>query len=203
MTKSLQDQLMELGLASTRPAKKKPDPTKQETGKKHKGKRHDRAARKANKHTQSGRPAKSAGKHGSTPDPENLTLEQAYRLRKQEEATLKQQEQQKKREEERKRREINRAIKAIVEPNRKNHADAEIARYFTYKGRIRKVNVTSEQREDLNQGKLGVVYLSGAYHLLAPDQVEKVRQLSQEHVPDLTVDTGDQTDDGVPDDLMW
>ena len=63
--------------------------------------------------------------------------------------------------------------------------------------------VTAKQQAALTAGELGIVYLSGGYHLLARDQVEAVRRLSPEHVPDLGGVSEDDGDHPVPDDLTW
>ena len=101
------------------------------------------------------------------------------------------------------RQKLNRQIKALVEPNRLNQPEAEIGRYFMYKGRIRKINLTEEQRTQLNSGQLGVVYLAGAYHLLPAGLVAQVMSLSAEHVPDLSRGDEQRPQDDVPDDLIW
>ena len=56
----------------------------------------------------------------------------------------------------------------------------------------------------LDAGELGIVYLSGGYHLLAREHTEAVRRLSETHVPDLSVGTDDDDEEfPVPDDLIW
>ncbi len=162
MSKSLQDQLLELGLARERPtrtpAKRRKRPAQQSAGKK-------RAA--------------------ATGSDANLSLEEAYRLRQKHDKEQALAAKRRKQEEDRRRRELNEAIRAIVDPHRLNDPAAEEARYFMYKERIRKVYVTPEQLAAINEGGLGIVYLAGGYHLLAPEHIEAVRALSPEHVPDL------------------
>ena len=99
------------------------------------------------------------------------------------------------------RRLLNNEIRTLVLPHRLNRDDAEIARNFMFRGRIRKVHVTPEQLKALNAGELGIAYLSGGYHLLANEHVEVVRRLSAEHVADLATETEDDGDHPVPDDL--
>jgi uncharacterized protein YaiL (DUF2058 family) len=147
---------------------------------------------------------------GLKPDSdENLSLAEAYRLRAREDKSSAGRSRQKKQAEERKRREINKKIKAIVAAHRLNDASADLARNFMYKGRIRKIFVTRSQLVQLNAGELGVVQVSGGYHLLAPEYVESIRQLSADHVPELggSDAQGDGGDDEgehpVPDDLIW
>ena len=62
---------------------------------------------------------------------------------------------------------------------------------------------TTRELAAINSGQLGVVYLSGGYHLLPAARVEEVRNLSAEHVPDLGGSDDGLEDDGVPDDLVW
>jgi uncharacterized protein YaiL (DUF2058 family) len=161
VSKSLQEQLLELGLA-----KKPAAPPKGHKGKPHRKK--DATVARA--------------EHAAQREP---SLEEAFRLREQQEEAEARRAREKKQAEDRRRHELNRVIKEIVEPNRLNDPLAEEARYFMYKGRIRKVHVTPQQLESLNENRLGIVYLAGGYHLLAPDLVEAVRRISPEHVPDL------------------
>ncbi len=116
---------------------------------------------------------------------DDISLEQAYRIRENLEKSEKQKARERKMEEDRKRAAMNRQIRKIVDDYRLNKSDADEARFFMYKERIRKVYVTSEQLEQLNSGLLGVVYLAGSYHILATAQIEAVREISPAHVPDL------------------
>jgi uncharacterized protein YaiL (DUF2058 family) len=144
---------------------------------------------------------KRSGKGGKT---EELSLEKAYALKRREEQKQADNARRKKQAEDRQRRLLNNQIREIVKAKRLNREDAEVARNFLFRGRIRKVNVTPEQLKSLNAGELGLVYLSGGYHLLEPEQLEKVKALSSDHVVDLS--TEDPEDDGefpVPDDLEW
>lgn len=180
MSDSLQDQLRALGLAQ------------KQTGRK-------QGSRAAKRSGQSNR--KRSRKSGKT---EELSLEKAYALKRREEQNQADKARRKKQAEDRQRRLLNNQIREIVKANRLNREDAEVARNFLFRGRIRKVNVTPEQLKSLNAGELGLVYLSGGYHLLEPEHLEKVKALSSDHVVDL--ETDDQDDDGefpVPDDLQW
>lgn len=133
-----------------------------------------------------------------------MSLEKAYALKRREEQKQADKARRRKQAEDRQRRLLNNRIRDIVKAGRLNREDAEIARNFLFRGRIRKIQVTREQLTELNAGKLGIVYLSGGYHLLGLAQIEEVRALSAEHVVDLN--TGDSDDDEefpVPDDLSW
>jgi uncharacterized protein YaiL (DUF2058 family) len=176
MADSLQDQLRALGLAKNKP-KKRPN---EKTAKKRK------------------RSAPSKGQKGG-----EVSLDQAYALRRREEQKQADRARRKKQAEDRQRREINRAIKAIVSAHRKNSEKADIARHFMFRDRIRKVYVTREQQKALGAGALGIVYLSGGYHLLEAEQLEAVRKISVEHVVELPDAAEDEDDHPVPDDLVW
>lgn len=127
---------------------------------------------------------------------EEISLEQAYRIRESQEKSEKQKARDRKIEEDRKRAMLNKQIRKIIDEHRLNLADAEDARYFMYKERIRKVHVSAEQLVQLNEGKLGVVYLAGGYHLLASEDIETVRKLSPAHVPDLLTGADDDEELG-------
>lgn len=182
MSKSLQDQLKALGLAKDKPRKK--------SGKKPAVQRSGRAS-KNRKSTQESETAE-------------LSLERAFALRKQEEKRSADQARQRKQEEDRKRKQLNKAIRAIVKVHRLNVDEAEVARNFMFRGRIRKIYVTPDQLKALNAGELGIAYLSGSYHLVPKEQTDTVRQLSEEHVVDLAIAAGgDDGDFPIPDDLIW
>jgi len=180
MGNSLQDQLKALGLAKEKPGSgraKTNEPVK--------------------------RPRKKVS--GKKDGPRELTLEQAFALRKAEEKKQADLARRKKQEQDRLRRQLNNAIREIVNTHRLNRDDAEVARNFMFRERIRKVHVTPDQLVALNAGELGIVYLSGGYHLLAKEHVDAVSQLSKDHVPDLNAGS-DEDDDGefpIPDDLIW
>ena len=165
-------------------------------------------AKKQRKKEQGRAPSKSrnaASKraHGIDQSDNGFSLEKAYALKASEEQKKTDLARRKKQAEDRRRREINTQIRKIVEVHRQNTDNAELARNFTFRGRIRKVNVTPEQFRALNSGELGVAYLSGGYHLLAPEHLEAVRRLSSEHIPDLDGGADEDGDYPVPDDLSW
>jgi len=190
MSKSLQDQLLALGLASKKP-KKSRQPSRRVPGK---ANQPPGAVSFPNK----GQDREKQAEGGE------VSLDQAYSLRKQEEKKQADTARKRKQAEDRQRRQLNKAIKAIVSKHRLNDAKAEVPRNFMYRGRIRKINVTADQLKALNVGELGLAYLSGGYHLLAPEHVEVVRNLSAEHIPDLTPgETEEENEYPIPDDLTW
>ncbi len=176
MSNSLKDQLLALGLAA-----KKPESRRKEQ-------------RKAL--------PKAVGikKNVNT----EISLDQAYRIRSQDERLQKERVVALKREQERQRRVINQKIQALIKENAIRDAAADSKRNFLYKGRIRSVLATRKQINDINNGSLGVVYLSGNYHLLPADKIEEIRQFSPDHVPDLQgAESEDEKENPVPDDLIW
>ena len=190
MSKSLQDQLLALGLANKKPKKSR------KTSRLAPGKTDQRPG--AGSSTKKGQVGVKQAAGGE------VSLDRAYALRKQDEKKQVDTARKRKQAEDRKRRQLNNEIRAIVSKHRLNDAKAEVPRHFMYRGRIRRINVTQDQLKALNAGELGIAYLSGGYHLLAPEHVEAVRKLSAEHIPDLASDeTKEENEFPIPDDLTW
>jgi len=175
MSNSLKDQLLALGLATK---KVKPSPRKQAKARPEARKLNNRSA--------------------------EISLDQAYKIRGKEDRQQKEQAITRKRELERQRRQINQKIQALVKENAIRDAAADSKRNFLYKGRIRSVLATREQVGEINKGSIGVVYLSGNYHLMPQDKIEEIRQFAPDHIPDLQgAESEDEKDNPVPDDLIW
>ncbi len=175
MSNSLKDQLLALGLA---PKKSKPKPEKPHRVRPKSVKSHKRS--------------------------DEISLDQAYRIRIREERLQRERAAELKREQERKRRETNQKIQALINECAMRDPAAENKRNFIYKGRIRSVLATREQIIEINSGSIGVVYLSGNYHLLPADKIEQIRQFAADHIPDLQgAESPDEEDHPVPDDLIW
>jgi len=175
MSNSLKDQLLALGLAS-----KKAEPRQK---KQHKP-----------------RPKVPRVKAKDT----EISLDQAYRIRIKEDRKQKEQALTLKREQERLRREVNQKIRSFIQTFAVRDEAADTKRNFIYKGRIRSVLATREQISEINNGLLGVVYLSGNYHLLPVDKIEEIRQFAPDHIPDLAgADIAGEEENPVPDDLIW
>ncbi len=175
MSNSLKDQLLALGLA---PKKTESRPRKQRKPK----------------------PATTKPKQGNA----EISLDQAYRMRNQDDRQKKERAIALKREQEQQRRQVNKKIKTMVKESAVRDPAADTKRSFLYKGRIRSVLATVEQIKEINSGALGVVYLSGNYHLMPMDKIEEIRQFAPNHVPDLRgADDEGEEDNPVPDDLIW
>jgi len=181
MSESLKDQLKALGLA--------PKPSK---------KAKNRPARKPHQ-SKPRRQAKQQNK-----DPNSISLDQAYRMRSQQERQQKQKAAELKQAQERERREINKKIKALIKEHAVRDENAEIKRNFLYKGRIRSVLTTPEQLKQINEGSLAVVYLSGNHHLMPSEVVAQVKDFAPDNVPDLQgAQSAEEEEHPVPDDLIW
>jgi len=175
MSNSLKDQLLALGLA---PKRVKAEPKKQQKAK-------PRVVK----------PKKSSAE---------ISLDQAYSIRNKEERLQKERAIELKREQERQRRQTNLKIQALIKENALRDPAAENKRSFIYKGRIRSVLATREQINAINSGDIGVVYLSGNYHLVPSDKIEEIRQFAPDHIPDLSgAEREDEEENPVPDDLIW
>ncbi|MFC1701170.1 DUF2058 family protein [Pseudomonadota bacterium] len=176
MSNSLKDQLLALGLA---PKKSKPEPKK----------RHIAQAKTV-------RPQKRGG--------DEISLDQAYSIRNREERQQKERAIELKREQERQRRETNQKIKGLIKQSAIRDPAAENKRNFLYKGRIRSVLATPDQINEINAGSMGIVYLSGSYHLMPAEVIEEIRQFAPDHIPDLSgAEYAEEEENPVPDDLIW
>ncbi len=175
MSNSLKDQLLALGLA---PKKTESRPKKQRKPK----------------------PVVKKHRQGNS----EISLDQAYRIRGQDDRQKKERAIALKREQEQKRRQINQKIKAMIKESAIRDAAADTKRNFLYKGRIRSVLATVEQIKEINSGALGVVYLSGNYHLMPTNKIEEIKQFAPDHVPDLSgAESEGEEENPVPDDLIW
>lgn len=175
MADSLKDQLIALGLAKPGQDKGRAE--------KPRGKKTNKAGKK-----------KKAGP---------MSLDAAYRLREREEIKSAEDKKRQKQEQDRLRRQVNTQIQQLADEHALNDSAAELKRNFLFKGRIRSVLVTTEQLKDLNEGRLGVVFLRGSYFVMQPEHVEQVRAISPDHVPDLGASESEEEEFPVPDDLMW
>ena len=135
---------------------------------------------------------------------QDISLHQAYRIRNQQERQQKEKIAALKREQHRLRRETNQKIRKLVDEFAIRDETADSKRNFLFKGRIRSVLVTPDQIRAINEAALGIVYLSGNYHVMPIDKVTQIRQFAPEHVPDLQAgEAEDEQDHPVPDNLHW
>ena len=214
---SLQDALLKSGLASQEKLdKEKIDKEKRHQQKHERARKGKKAAgpsdrRHADKKlTQSGR-RKQAGQGAAdkaSGKPQKTDLERAWIARRKAEQAEKERVKQARVADQEARRLRNLKLDKIVEGKMLNVEEAEIPRYFEHLGRIRRVLCTAEQRQALNEARLGLVNLRGRYLIVEPEVLEQYRELADDLVPDLTgAEPEDESESGdyppVPDDITW
>lgn len=196
MSDSLRDQLLGLGF------KPPPKPERKPASKPSTGKHHGRPdPRKP--HPQ----AKPAPQRKSR---EEMDLAKAYALRAQREKDERIEAERRRQEEARLRREAKAKLAELLQGQGLNAADAEIARHFSYGGKIKRIYVNEAQLRALNAGELGVVQLDGRYVLVAATLLAQAEAIFPQSVA-LKVDPDAPAEDDpyadpqyqVPDDLVW
>jgi len=154
MANSLQDQLLQAGLASSMPLE---------------------VSRRRERHA---RPRKAAGKKATA----GMDLAKAYALRAQEERRERAEKEQREKETAARRKKIRTEIHAIMEGARLNDERAQCAYYFEHFKRFRHVYVTAEQQQALSRGELAIVWLQRRYHIVARSIGDRVATLDAEAV---------------------
>lgn len=142
-----------------------------------------------------GRPHAAAASKKTRPrSEEEIDLAKAYALRAQSEQRERALKEQAEREVAERRRVQRERVATLLEGATLNREDAEIARHFEYGGKIRRVYVTDEQLEQVNDGRLGVIQMRGRYLLVQRVLVESVREVDA-HAVALLVDPDNATGD--------
>lgn len=157
-----------------------------------------------NPHGKGGRPPQG-GKAGQTPRKDGeIDLAKAYAIRAQKEATERKQAEAQAAEQARLRKERKRKVEELLKGKALNLADADQVRHFPYGDKIRRVYVDAKQLAALNAGELGIVQQGGRYLVVEKTVIEELRGIAPEFIA-LLVDPNavNESDDGVPDDLMW
>lgn len=224
MTDSLRDQLLGLGFKPQPKPERKPDAARAAHDKRPQGKPvADRRAQGAPSNRPSrdpGRPARPAPPRASPASPgpqganrrsrEDIDLAKAYAIRAQREKDERIEAERLKQEQARERREAKARVAELVKDKALNDPEADIARHFSYGGKIKRVHVNAAQLKALNAGELGVVQMDGRYLLVESALLEQVEAIFPPSVA-LRVDpTASPADDPyadplyrVPDDLVW
>ncbi|HHW4678409.1 MAG TPA: DUF2058 domain-containing protein [Xylella sp.] len=157
------------------------------------------------------KPNFSERKKGHLPrSQEDIDLAKAYAIRAQREKAEQMEIERLKQDAARQRLEAKKKFEALVKDKALNHPDADIARYFPYGGKIKRIYVTADQLKALNAGELGVVQLKGRYLLVTVELLAQVDAVFSPAVA-LKIDPdapehGDSYVDPkyqVPDDLIW
>lgn len=154
---------------------------------------------------QSGRPHGNQGNAARAPRNDGeMDLAKAYAMRAQTEATERRKAEAEAAELARVRKEKKRKVEELLKGKALNLAEADVVRHFPYGEKIRRVHVSAEQLAAINAGELGVVQQGGRYLVVDKAVIEALRELAPEFIA-LMVDPNapSESDDGVPDDLMW
>ena len=198
MSDSLRDQLLGLGFKAA------PKPERKPAAKAH------AAKAPTAKHEQPRRPHPHAKPAPQRKTREDIDLAKAYALRAQREKDERIEAERKKQEEARVRREAKAKLAELLQGQGLNAADAEIARHFSYGGKIKRIYVTEAQLRSLNAGELGVVQLDGRYLLVTAALLTQAETIFPQAVA-LKVDPNASAEEDpyadpqyqVPDDLVW
>lgn len=154
---------------------------------------------------QAGRPHQGGKAQGAQPRKDGeIDLAKAYAIRAQKEAAERKQAEAEAAEQARLRKEKKRKVEELLKGKSLNLADADQVRHFPYGEKIRRVYVDATQLAALNAGELGVVQQGGRYLVVEKAVIEELRGIAPEFIA-LLVDPNapNESDDGVPDDLMW
>ena len=101
-------------------------------------------------------------------------------------------------------RALRQRIQDLIERERVNDAQADVAYHFVKGKRIKRIYVTADQRVQLSSGEIVIAALEGNHHLLSPSAVEALLAMA----PQTVVCAGAETDQDseehpVPDDVTW
>lgn len=100
-------------------------------------------------------------------------------------------------------------IRQLIDSNRLNEIEGEVAYNFSDAGVVKKLFVTDVLQRDISRGYLAIVQSEGAYALVPAAVARKIKERDEQTVVVLN-DNKDAADDDdpyaefqVPDDLMW
>src|SRR5690606_37362872 len=141
---------------------------------------------------------------------EDIDLAKAYAIRAQKEKDERIEAERLRQEDARLRREARARLDEFLKGRALNDAGAEIARHFSYGGKIKRVYVNADQLRALNAGELGVVQHNGRYLLVSAADLAEAESIFAAAVA-LKVDPDAPAGDDpyadpkyqVPDDLVW
>lgn len=168
MADSLKDQLLKVGLITEEQARKSTEkrrPSSQQ--RKHKPK--PRSGAKASRG--GGAAANTSGE---------VSLSQAYAIRKKVEKQQAMEEAKRKAEDLKRRQEANRKLKQLMADASLNDKEASERRNYMYGGKIRHVYVTEQQQAAISDGQLGIVVYMGRAHIVSEETYLKVKAAKPE-----------------------
>lgn len=215
MAESLRDQLLKSGLVKEiHEEKRKSTPPQRQggnastSGQPYAGNRPKQGGRPQQGGRPGQRPPQGGKPSNGTPRPPRkdgeIDLAKAYAIRAQKEANERREAEAAAAEQARLRKEKKRKVEELLKGKALNLPDADQVRHFPYGEKIRRVYVDAKQLVALNAGELGVVQQGGRYLVVAKAVIDELRDLAPEFIA-LMVDPNavNESDDGVPDDLMW
>lgn len=101
-------------------------------------------------------------------------------------------------------------IKQLIEANRIDHRDGEIAYNFTDGSVIKRLHVNASLHKALGSGELAIAKLEGRYELVSSETADRIRERAPRYIiaqASATAATAAEDDPyaayQVPDDLMW
>lgn len=191
MSSSFKDQLLGLGFKTTPKPEHKPKPARPQ------------------EQAHAARPKKNAPR-AKPESQQEIDLSKAFALRSQQEKREREAAERDRQEAARQKKMAKEAVAKVLEGQALNSPDADIARHFSYGGKIKRLYVTADQLTALNAGELGIVQHNGRYCLVSKDITLAVRALlpslvalycdgDEESLPEGYDDPRFQ----IPDDLIW
>lgn len=97
-----------------------------------------------------------------------------------------------------------RKIEALIERERLNDAEGEVAYHFVKGKRIKRIYVTEAQRLELASGAIVIAALEGNHHLMSAAAAEALLALAPQTVICGGVEASDDGEEHpVPDDITW
>ncbi|HEB94227.1 MAG TPA: DUF2058 domain-containing protein [Gammaproteobacteria bacterium] len=114
------------------------------------------------------------------------------------------------RKDEAERKAISAQIRQLIQTNRVESSDGEVAYNFTDAGVIKRLHISPQVHRHLISGRLAIAKLDGDYMLVPVPVAEKIRQRDEHRIilcaqssePELAEDDP-YADYKIPDDLMW
>jgi len=103
------------------------------------------------------------------------------------------------------RKALRRKIQELVQSERLNDAQADVAYHFVKGKRIKRIYVTADQRAQLETGTIVIAALEGNHHLLTRQACEQLLSLAPQTVVcgGESSSEADDREHPVPDDINW
>ncbi|MDH5228699.1 MAG: DUF2058 domain-containing protein [Gammaproteobacteria bacterium] len=96
-------------------------------------------------------------------------------------------------------------IKAFINEHKLNDAKAELPYNFVVDGKIKRLYVTTAQKEKIIKGEFAIILRNDRHWLLTLEQAKNLCELDPKAILFVNDDSGDQSDEDhpIPDDLVW